>query len=1237
MIRRKISTLVFFISLCNLCVAQNVPILNYAINNFGQVELEIEAQADQYYLLTTQHGPDLNEQSITSITMGIDGNMVISEPLAAFSLQNYNITAHSILNPDDTDGDGIDDIAEFNNMPAQAPLNYAIEVPFIDGTTSLTSDEGFSALATVSENIGWAPFLNNREFVKFAILNQDTEEAEVYFINSETHFIHANFLSTIDTNGDDIVTGEIVYNPNDILPNGVIGSYMFNYSFGSAYSFEHTRRTFELLAVNMPFLQNNLQHFIGANSESNYLNVHQADYIGSRVTVVLESELFSDVDFLPFNQAEGFGFFREMELGENPASRDIVLYDALPNSLPRVGGIITSVIQTPLSHVNLRAIQDNVPNAYINEPLAIDSIANLIGSYIYYKVEQDRYFIREATLEEVNDWYENIRPTEEQIPERDLSQTSILPLDSIEFDMSIAFGAKCSNVATMRRFGFPEGTIPNGFGVPFYFYDEFMKFNNFYERVETMITDPDFISDLETRIDMLDDLRDDIKDADMPQWILDELQAMHETFPEGTSIRCRSSTNNEDLPGFSGAGLYTSKTQHPEEGHISKSIKQVYASMWNFRAFDERDFYRVNHFIAAMGVLCHPNYEDEKSNGVGVSIDPVYETENTFYLNTQVGESLITNPDANSIPEEILLNQDPEEGYFVLRNSNLVPIGGLVMAEEYLNQMRDYLKVIHDEFAILYNVVGAEGFGMDIEYKVTAQDQLIVKQARPWVSFWADIKATYDLASIDIISPQSSSSLGDAELVTAKIANEGLREMTDFELSLSINGQMVENLIISDELTPQITKEYQFTIPQDFSVIGDYEIELIVSHESDGYSANDTFNTVLSKLHFLEGGITIGEGLAKCGSSIEVKAQVTNYGETTFNNTKIEVVANGMAVDTVDYNFNIPYLVEADITITVTENLQQDNNEITLNLLSVNGQTDAISDNNSASINANLEVSDFDFVTLIINADNYPEETTWEIYDELNNELVSSGSLEDDTDVFSEDICVDYGSCLTLSVFDSFGDGICCGFGEGNFLLLNSSGEMLIFNDGDFDNQAIETFCPNEEGCQFTASISTINASEENVADGVITIDINGGLAPYEYSIDGGVNFVSTSTFENLIAGTYMIVIRDASGICFYEETIELGFEIVDGIADISLNDIKIFPNPTEGILVIELNETFDVPGDVEIEIYDCLGRLMERDVISRFGEEAKATISLQAYSSGTYFAKCYNQDFEAYFKVVKI
>ena len=1223
-------------STSNFGTAQNVPIKNYSVNNFGQVQLEIEAEADKYYLLTALHQPNLVYETITSMTIGVNGTLIISEPGAAFPQQNYKITEHSIANPDDTDGDGIDDITEFNNLVTQAPLNFAPTIPIRDGAVSIDNYQTFSVLSSVVDNIPWAPFLNNQEFVKFAILNIDSDKPQVYFINSERHPIHQEFYDAIGANLSNYVSGEIVYNPNEILSNGAIGSYSFNYSFGASYTFENTRRAFELLIANMPYLQNNMQHFIGDFGEGNYEAFYKNGFVGSRVKVVLESEVFSDVDFIPFNKAEGFGFFREMNLDENPGSRDIVLYDALPNSLPRVGGIITSVVQTPLSHVNLRAIQDNVPNAYIKNPLQIDSIANLLGNYIYYKVEDDKYFIREATLDEVNVWYEKLRPTEPQIPERDLGFKEILPLDSIKFEMSTAFGAKCSNVATMRTFGFPDGTIPNGFGIPFYYYDEFMKFNNFYQKVEDMITDPDFISDLETRIDMLKDFRKEIKDAPMPQWMLDDLQAMHDAFPEGTAVRCRSSTNNEDLPGFSGAGLYTSKTQHLDEGHIQKSIKQVYASMWNFRAFDERDFYRVDHYIAAMGVLCHPNFEDEKSNGVGVSIDPIYQTENTFYLNTQVGEFLITNPDANSIPEEILLNEDPAVGYFILRESNLVNPGELVMDDRYLDQMRDYLKVIHDEFAILYGVVGADGFGMDIEYKVTAENRLIIKQARPWVSFWADIKATYDLGVDEISEPVTSAGLSDNELVKAKVSNKGLEDMTDFDISLYVDDQLVETISITDTIPPFSDAEYQFTVPQDFSMIGDYDVMAIVSNALDGYARNDSLDIILSKLHLLEGGITIGGITPKCGNEVEVKALVMNYGESTFINTEIEVVVNGLVVDTVLYDFGIPYLFEAEIDINVTDNLQSNENQITLNLIGVNGQQDAIVGNNVASTMTDLN-STYDYVRVVINADNFPEETSWQVLDELTNEPVAFGSLSPGTRVYIEDVCVDYNSCLSLSLFDSENDGICCYWGQGDFLLLNSAGDTLITNDGEFESTATELFCPNGNGCSFTTNITINNASDNASTDGMIRINTSAGLAPFQYSIDGGQTFVKFNTFSNLSAGDYIIMVKDASETCFYEETVTVDFDAVNSVNDFAGQGIKVYPNPTEDDLTIELEQHSKISGNLKIYIYDALGRLIQTDIISKNDNQSKAVISLSGYPSGSYFAKCYNDTFEKYFKVVKM
>lgn len=1165
--------------------AQNVEIDNYSVNNLGQVQLSIQAEAGKYYVLHAQHSPTFNWA--VSITIGVNGTMIISESGAAYPLENYTITEHDMGNPDDYDGDGIDDITEFNNMPTDGPLNFAEAIDFIDGATSIPDAETFMSLATVN-NVGWAPFLDDQLYVKFGILDRDTSEPKVYFINSNTYTIHASFWNGIDAtvNGDDS-SGEIVFNPNDILPSGIIGTYSFNFSFGDAYNFEDTQRTYELLAASMPFLQNNMNHFIGQSSENNHISNYAEDFVDSRIDVVLETDVFAEVNYVPFHEAEGYGFFRHMQdLNETPGSRDIVLYDALPNSLPRVGGIITSVMQTPLSHVNLRAIQDNVPNAYIADPLSNNAISSLLGNYIYYKVESEQFEIREATLAEVNEWYEDLRPTEPQIPIRDLSITDIVPLDDIEFEMSTAFGAKCSNVATMRDFGFPEGTIPDGFGIPFYYYDEFMQFNNFYQEAQVILENPVFHNDINFRVERLKLFREDIKAAPMPQWMLDDLQAMHDGFPEGTAVRVRSSTNNEDLPGFSGAGLYTSKTQYPDEGHISKSIKQVYASMWNFRAYEERDFYRVDHFMAAMGVLCHPSFQNEQSNGVGISIDPIYDTEDTFYLNTQVGESLITNPEANSVPEEILLYEDPNQGggYLVLRLSNLVNPGELVMDQVYLDQMREYLSIIHDEFAILYDVVGAEGFAMDIEYKVTEEGQLIIKQARPWVSFWADITSDYDLGVSAIASPQSSSSLGSEELVTTTISNNGINDMTDFNIELLVDGQLMETIIIDQTIEPFSEADYQFSVPQDFSNIGDYTVTSIVNHINDEYENNDTLSVVLRKVHLLNGEISLGELEVVCDDIVEAEAIVYNHGEETITELEIEVIVNDLSVDIIDAEVNIPFEQEGIVTIAIDDNLQQNNN-ITLNLLDINGQQDEDLSNNSATTSASLD-SNYDIITLLINADDYPQETSWKLLDE-SNQIIAAGALDNDTEVFTEDICVDYSSCFSLYVYDSYGDGICCGYGFGDFLIMDSSDNIVLSNNGEFDNFVQEVFCLDESGCEITADINISPANSTFANDGAITINTNSGLSPFQYSIDNGQTFFDSNTFSDLTPGDYDVFVMGATGLCTFEETVSVGacdFTSVNIVAttasSVVSTDGSIVITPTSGegpyLYSIDGGQSFD-------------------------------------------------------------
>ena len=64
-------------------------------------------------------------------------------------------------------------------------------------------------------------------------------------------------------------------------------------------------------------------------------------------------------------------------------------------------------------------------------------------------------------------------------------------MSEVGFEDWDAFGVKAANVAVLGTLGFPEGTVPDGFAVPFYFYDEFMKANGLYDRIDEMLADPD--------------------------------------------------------------------------------------------------------------------------------------------------------------------------------------------------------------------------------------------------------------------------------------------------------------------------------------------------------------------------------------------------------------------------------------------------------------------------------------------------------------------------------------------------------------------------------------------------------------------------------------------------------------------------------------------------------------------------------------------------------------------------
>ena len=741
------------------------------------VPIVVTSTTDDYFVLYVSHDVDDTEVELpVLVKRGEAGTTTLAENVEALPAERYRVEKYLIDDPADVDGDCIDDITELDNFGSKNPVNAASSPDLNDGAVGIPDRAAFEVLARNGKNM------------KFVVFGLHTRSPRMYFQNTNTHpTTHNTFLEVLLDEGlEQHLVGEtrgyIDYHPSLEAADGSPGIYVA--WDARTLSFRDVSILHTLIAANMLLLEQDLVYLF-KNDQLLQIQHQLRLYETSRIPLVFDYDLWPEADFVPLNEEVGFGLLRVLEPDERPSLRDVVIYEALPNNLPRVAGIISTVPQTPLSHVNLRAIQDGVPNAFIRDALDNDDIESLIGGYVRYAVNETSYSIRAATREEVDAHYDSSRPSQPQTPQRDLSVTEITQLSEIGFDDWDAFGVKAANVAVLRTLGFPEGTIPDGFAIPFYFYDEFMKHNDFYTRIETMLANADFQENFDTQDEELKDLRDAIEDGETPAWILTALADMNTGFPEGTTNRkYRSSTNNEDLPGFNGAGLYDSKSQKPdedEEDGLDKSLKEVYASLWNFRAFTERDFHRIDHLTAAMGILVHPSYQDELVNGVAVSFDPIGGgREGDYYVNSQVGEDLVTNPDAHSVPEELVLYKDGR--YRILATSNQVAPGELLMSNVQIGQLRRHLEVIHDHFAGLYNPAADEPFAMEIEFKITSDNVLAIKQARPWVFSGAATPApgkTLPSAPINLAVAPGDTSL---TVVWDQPANTGGESPTGYDM-----------------------------------------------------------------------------------------------------------------------------------------------------------------------------------------------------------------------------------------------------------------------------------------------------------------------------------------------------------------------------------------------------------------------------------------------------------------------
>src|SRR4030042_3536388 len=551
---------------------------------------------------------------------------------------------------------------------------------------------------------------------------------KIYYSNSEKYFIHYNFCSQV-----------LGYSK---------GHAMFN---REQYT-KNANRIYILASVNH-FTSSDiytLDFFPGdelecADIETVYDKVTETFYIGDRlrfyatssgwedctnVPLIFSDELYRGQNYQPLNPGANYGYLKKITITELPGTylgrHDIVLLNGIPIDISVVSGIITTEFQTPLSHINVLSHNRGTPNMALRDGWTNPKLDDLLNKLVYLKVTLDSFYIREATLQEAQDFWAQKEPQTPHSLELDTITSGLVDLTGADLNSVSLIGGKAAKFAELTKVNVVNiGTLPlpeGYFAIPFYYYHQHIKKYGLDIFIDSMLNDTLFQTNVAWRQKQLILLQDSIKNSPVDTGLLRLVKDQVAALSNFKNIRFRSSTNTEDIEGFNGAGLYDSFTgtlTDPDKP-IDKAIKKVWASLWNFGAFEERDYFKIDHKTVAMGILVHRSYPAEAANGVVITRNLYNPYNPAITINVQVGEISVVSPEEKSLPDQLIYYTYSNENIIEYINHSNVPgmEGKTVMTADELKVLKDYCMAIHYHYCRLI----FECRSFDIEFKVDIVD-----------------------------------------------------------------------------------------------------------------------------------------------------------------------------------------------------------------------------------------------------------------------------------------------------------------------------------------------------------------------------------------------------------------------------------------------------------------------------------------------------------------------------------
>jgi hypothetical protein len=455
--------------------------------------------------------------------------------------------------------------------------------------------------------------------------------------------------------------------------------------------------------------------------------------VRARLPVVGTDDVFAGVSYQPLTLGRTYGYLRIVRGPLDPASvraDQILVLETLPEEIPVSAGVISQELQAPLGHIAILCATRGTPNMALRWATHDEKFRELEGKLVALEVGAQDYVLATATLADAQRAWRKRRPQRPQVPTLDADESRLLDVNQLRLKDARFAGAKAAQLGEVAHL--PGIRTPGGFVIPLSHYLTHLRQSNAGADLSARLADPRFNEDAGRRARWLAAVRESIEATPVdPALVTSVRERMRTMAPEARWI-LRSSTNAEDLAGFTGAGLYRSIRikAGASDTELANSIRGVWASVWLQGAFEERAWYRVDHAAVGMAILVQPFVDGARANGVAITANPYTEARPGLFINAQSLGGSVTGAGGNEVPEQYLVytfkgTYEPE---LLTRSSRLG--GELLLAERELVELARVLERLHAHFMKRWSRAAN---AVDVEFLIAgAAGEVVILQARPY-------------------------------------------------------------------------------------------------------------------------------------------------------------------------------------------------------------------------------------------------------------------------------------------------------------------------------------------------------------------------------------------------------------------------------------------------------------------------------------------------------------------------